>query len=171
MAQEDLDALAVRFAKEPMKKGKPDWSLNSRYLLCHLFFNILKEATPRNVPKGKLPSVDAEALEKMSTPIAAKLVQYRSNDKTLKSIQNAQTHVFPATAFGKTDGQDRAILRFNIIGFDNVERIFSVADRSIPINVDKRARNAFITTPDTVDTATVLANPKNKALFDAITTK
>ena len=24
MAQEDLDALAVRFQKEPMKKGKPD---------------------------------------------------------------------------------------------------------------------------------------------------
>lgn len=165
MAQEDLDALAVRFQKEPMKKGKPDWSLNSRYLLCHLFFNVLKEQQPRNVPKGKLPSVDAEALEKMHTPIAPKLVQYRSNDKTLKSIQNAQSFVYAGAAFGHTDGQARALLRFNVIGFDNVERIFSVAERSIPINVDKRARDAFVTPTERVDTATVTADPRNAALL------
>lgn len=165
MAQEDLDALAVRFQKEPMKKGKPDWSLNSRYLLCHLFFNVLKEQQPRNVPKGKLPSVDAEALEKMKTPIAQKLVQYRSNDKTLKSIQNAQSFIYPGEAFGHTDGLPRALLRFNVIGFDNVERIFSVAERSIPINVDKRARNAFVTPTEQVDTATVIADPRNASLL------
>lgn len=171
MAQEDLDALKVRFQQEPMKKGKPDWSLNSRYLLCHLFFNILRESVPKGVAKGKLPSIDAEALEKMSTPIAPKLVQYRSNDKTLKSIQNAQAHVFPGADFGHTDGQPRALLRFNVIGYDNVERIFSVAERSIPINVDKRARNAFVTSEAQIATTDVLADPRNKAIFDAILTK
>ena len=166
MAQEDLDALAVRFAKEPIKKGKPDWSLNSRYLLCHLFFNVLKEQQPRNVPKGKLPSVDAEALDKMNTPIAAKLVQYRSNDKTLKSIQNAQSFVYPGAAFGHTDGQARALLRFNVISFDNVERIFSVAERSIPINVDKRARNAFVTPTEQISSEKVAVDPRNVAILE-----
>lgn len=168
MAQEDLDALAVRFQKEPMKKGKPDWSLNSRYLLSHLFFNVLKEQQPRNVPKGKLPSVDAEALEKMHTPIAPKLVQYRSNDKTLKSIQNAQSFVYPGAAFGHTDGQARALLRFNVISFDNVERIFSVAERSIPINVDRRARNAFVVPTETVDTEVVMQDERNAEILRKI---
>lgn len=178
MAQEDLDALKGKYPTEPIKRKRvaksgggfelvptPDWTLNSRMLLVHLFFNVLGEKAPRNVPKGKLPSIDAEALEAMNTPIAAKLSAYRSMDKTLKSIENATSFVYPAAAFGQPGHEERALLRFNPLGYDNVERVFSVAGRSIPINVDKRARNAFTVPTQTVSTADVMANPKNAALL------
>lgn len=137
-----------RYATEPLKKGKSNWTLNSRYIIIHLFYNVLGEKAPRNLPKGKLPSVDAASLEKMSTPIALRLTRHRSAVKAVQSIQNALTFVKPQNLFAAAPVQsptgDCAVVRFNTVGYDNIERVFSMAKRSIPLNLDKAGRAAFV---------------------------
>lgn len=151
MAKKTLEDLEPLFIKEPIKNKKIagvktkviDWNLNSRNLMINLFFNVLKEKY-RTV-KGKLPSIDAEALSKMRSPIAAGLIKYRSNKKTLDSFKNIDHYIFPSTYYGGLDiSCNKANIKYNVLSFDNVERIFTVAGQSIPINADKRARKAFI---------------------------
>lgn len=166
-----------RFTKMPTKRKRLpnrqtvtvlDWSLNSRYLMAHLFFNVLGESIPKGLPKGKLPSMDADALEKMRNPIAHSLIEFRSAEKTLKSLEGVQKFIFSSPVFRHPGDLSRALLRFNIIGYDNVERIFSVSENSIPINVDKRVRKAFIPPLRSVLTQDILSNPDNVALFNSI---
>jgi hypothetical protein len=163
-----LAALKVKFEKPPLKKKVLDISLNGGHLLLHLFYNHFEETFPRNVKADKLPSADAEALGKMNNPIASRIVTYRSNAKTLGSLRNATTHISPATTFGVNEAQPRARLLFNVISFDNVERIFSQAEQSVPINMDKRGRRAFIVPSATVPTEEVLSNPLNAAIFEGV---
>lgn len=144
-----------RFAREPMKRRRqpdgslrpePDWSLASRYLMTHLFFNVLREDIPRNQKKGTLPSLDAEALERMRSPLAAALVTLRQEQRTLASYRNADDFV----SVHLPDTPPRAHFAFNVLGFDGVERIFTRPGESLPLNLDKGARRAFITPLDTV---------------------
>jgi hypothetical protein len=149
-----LKDLEDQFKNEPKKNKKingvknlvPDWNLNSRHLMIHLFFNILKEN--HHTAKDTLPSIDAEALEKMNTPIAGKLIEYRSNKKTLDSFKNTNTYIYDAKCFNKFDSEEeigqKANIKYNIIGYDNIERIFPVAGESVPLNMDKRIREAFV---------------------------
>lgn len=161
-----------RFNTEPKAKGKtPGWTFNSRYLMCHLIYNVLQQKFPPRTPKDKLPSIDADALSTMEHPIPHALLKLRSDVKTLQSIQNAAKFIRPAEAFGVTPDQSpsRAIIRYATLGYDNVERVFTLPDLSIPLNVDKRARNAFITpiTQTTLGDA-VQHDPRNAALLEAL---
>lgn len=151
MATATLKELKEKFKKEPIKNkrvGKQkvkvqDWNLNSRNLMVNLFFNVLKEKGLSI--KGKLPSIDAEALSKMKHPLAVKLITFRSNTKTLDSFKNVNSYIHPPNLF-LTEGPScvKAVVIFNVLGYDNIERIFAAANKSIPINIDKRARKAFI---------------------------
>lgn len=157
MAKKTIEDLKEEFKTEPVKNKKVkgskekiqviDWNLDSRHLMINLFFNIFKEKY-RTV-KGKLPSTDANALEKMDNPIAADLITYRSNKKTLDSFKNVSSYINEGTLYqeekhsGVIISEDKATVIFNVLGFDNIERIFTAAKRSIPINIDKRARKAF----------------------------
>lgn len=153
MAKKTLEDLEGLFEKEPIKNKKVvgtktkikviDWNLNSRNLMINLFFNVLKEKF--RAVKGKLPSIDAETLSKMNSPIAAGLIKYRSNKKTLDSFKNVDKYLYPSEIYKCGDiSCNKANIKYNVLSFDNVERIFTVAGQSIPINADKRVRNAFI---------------------------
>lgn len=166
-AQPSLEDLKDgRFNKEPKK-----WTLNSRFLMVHMFFNVIGEKAPRT-QKGKLPSIDADALEKMGSPLAQALVAYRSDAKTLGSLQSATAFIRPQSDFNGglvSPTGEKAIIRYSPLGYDNIERVFSVKDVSIPLNVDKRGRNAFITPPATKPTAEVLqADPRNQDYLVAL---
>lgn len=157
MAKKTIEDLKEEFKIEPVKnrkvagsKGKvkvSDWNLDSRNLMINLFFNILGEKY--RTAKGKLPSIDAKALGKMDNPIAGDLITYRSNKKTLDSFKNVNSFINEASLYqeeihrGVIIAADKATVVFNVLGFDNIERIFTVAKKSIPINIDKRARKAF----------------------------
>lgn len=151
MAKKTLADLKELFIEEPKKNKKIDgikqqvidWNLNSRHLMINLFFNVFKEK--HRIIKGKLPSIDAEALSKMKNSISGDLITYRSNKKTLDSFKNVDSYIHCADVFFDDDSvRKKATVKFNVLGFDNVERIFSVAGQSVPINTDKRARCAFI---------------------------
>lgn len=149
-----LKDLENQFKIEPKKNKKvngvknivSDWDLNSRHLMLHLFYNVLKEK--HHTAKDKLPSLDAEALEKMNTPLAEKLIKYRSNKKTLDSFKNTEKYIYNAKCFNEHKSKEevgyKAKIKYNIIGYDNIERIFPIAGESIPLNMDKRVREAFI---------------------------
>lgn len=158
MVKKTLEDLKEEFKTEPVKNKKVkgtkekikviDWNLNSRNLMINLFFNIFGEK--HRTAKGKLPTIDATALGKMNNTIAADLITYRSNKKTLDSFKNVSSYINPGSLYreevynGVIVNPDKATIIFNVLGFDNIERIFTAADRSIPINVDKRARKAFV---------------------------
>lgn len=145
-----LVALAQKFEKEPMKKGKPDWNSNSRHLLVHLFFNIFGEkAKMSRQDPTKLPSLDAKAMEKLKTPegrsLGKKITHLRSLTRSLDSFLNAMKFIFPASAFGVEDSHEHALISYRTMGADCVERVFTKSEESIPLNLDKSARNAFVT--------------------------
>lgn len=152
MAKATLEDLKEKFKNEPIKNKKVDkkkvqvvaWNLDSRNLMINLFFNVLKEKG-RSI-KGKLPSIKADSLAKMKHPIAAQLITFRSNTKTLDSFKNVSSYIHNPKYF-LTEGPscDKAVVIFNVLGYDNIERIFTAAGRSVPINTDKRARKAFVT--------------------------
>lgn len=156
MAKKTLEDLKELFKEEPFKNKRVagqkekvrviDWNLDSRNLMINLFFNVLKEK--HHTAKDKLPKIDAMALSKMTHPIAGELIKFRSNKKTLDSFKNVSSYINSSENYiNETDvitPVDKATLLFNVLGYDNVERIFTVAAKSIPINTDKRARNAFI---------------------------
>ena len=161
-----------RYATEPLKRGKPNWTLNSRYIIIHLFYNVLGEKAPRNLPKGKLPSVDAASLEKMSVPIALRLIKQRSAVKALQSIANALTFVKPQQLFAPglaSPTEQKAVVRFNTVGYDNIERVFSMAKRSIPLNLDKAGRRAFVT-PASTFAAEQITDPATRGLLASLYT-
>ncbi len=155
-----LETLKTKFKTMPTKRVRnaqgvmqtiPNISITSTHLLAHLFFNILKEK-PGRVGKSGIPSLDAQTLSDFQSPLAAKIVEFRSLERTLSSFKNAQAYVKPYKAFkilhpeGSPEidlESPRGLVFFNPIAYDNVERIFSVAEQSIPLNVDKQARNAF----------------------------
>ena len=148
-----LEDLKEQFKKEPKKNKKIkgskekieiiDWNLNSRNLMINLFFNVLKEK--HRTAKDKLPSIDADALSKMKNSIAGELIAFRSNTKTLQSLKNVDSYIYaPEVYFDKNIPYDKANINYNILGYDNIERIFPVAGKSVPINADKRARLAFV---------------------------
>lgn len=158
--------LRAKYATEPKKAT--DVSLNGRHLMCHYFFNVLGEAVPRNTPKDKLPSIDAAALGKMRNTFAPRLARWRSVTKAMQSLRNAASFVLPETEFAADDLQSptgqRAVFQFQTVGFDNVERAFTLPERSIPLNLDKSGRAAFITPTATLDPAT-LPNPHTRELL------
>jgi hypothetical protein len=126
-----------------VKQQVINWNLNSRNLMINFFFNVLKEKH-RSI-KGKLPSIDADALGKMKDPIASKLIIFRSNKKTLDSFFNVSKYVHDPKVYYDLDTPcKKANVKFNVLGYDNIERIFPVAKESVPINADKRSRLAFI---------------------------
>jgi hypothetical protein len=158
-----------RYLKEPKSTPKKrGWTLNSRYIVIHYFFNVLGEKRPRNLKKGTLPSIDAAALEKMANPVAGRLLEWRSALKAMQSIQNALTFVKSENAFAQggpiSPSGAKAVFRFVTTAHDNVERVFTQAKRSIPLNLDKSGRKAFIVPAYKVPTAAVTADPANAAL-------
>jgi hypothetical protein len=52
-------------------------------------------------------------------------------------------------------------MRFNVLGYDNVERIFAQEAESVPLNVDKGVRCAFITPPTTIDETELPASTRS----------
>ena len=154
MASKTLADLKEEFKTEPTKRKKiegsmqqvPKWNLDSRNLMINLFYNQLKEKA--RASKGKLPSIDADALSKMNNPIAQELIEYRSMSTSLKGFLNVSRNIHPSIKYGFSDGGIRANIKFNVIGFDNIERIYPVAKESIPLSVDKRVRYSFVTPKD-----------------------
>jgi len=131
-----------------------NWTVQSRYLLIHLFYNVLAEkARSRG---DKLPSIDESTINTFKSPEALKigqmLVNYRKDAKILTSLQNAMTHVRDDSQFigDPSPTGKKAIVTFQPHGYDNVERIFTRSGESIPINADKRVRYAFVTTEPTL---------------------
>lgn len=150
-----------RYAKEPTKRKRaagggfeivPDWSFGSRHLLAHIIFNVLGYKVPKNTPKGKLPSLDKTAMDKLGVPIGMRISDLRSFKRSVDSFKNAISF---CQSFRK-NGPIRAPFLFNSLGYDNIERIFSESERSIPLNLDKAARKAFVTpVADPVDLDTL----------------
>lgn len=137
-----------RFEMEPKK-----WTPNSRHLFINMFFNLMGEKKPRAKKGGGLPSIDASTLENMSTPIAAQLIEFRQISKTLTSVKGALQYIFPEGHFVPSHtsptGQ-KALIAYNTMGFDSIERIYTVEKKSLPLNVDKKVRNAFVSTEPSI---------------------
>lgn len=160
-------ALADKFAVEPKMKrnGEYGWSILSSQLLGHLFFNVFGEKVPKkNVSEQKLPSMDSKATAKFkmedSIVLAQAITEYRSNSRQLSSFENALEQTY------EIKGQDNyatAFINLKAVEQDNVERIFTRAGESIPLNMDKVARNAFRASIEpTLDMRVFIgANPNN----------
>ena len=140
-----------KFDTEPVKTKKfgsskvkvADWTLNSRHLLIHLFYNVLGNK-PSKKDDTKLPSIDEENLLRMNSPLAEKLIKYRKTQRILDSLLNASQFVKDGREFPESiPSEYKAVMQFSPSTYDNVERIFTVAEGSIPINADKRVRNAL----------------------------
>lgn len=153
-----LEDLKEMFVKEPTKKKKVgserkevvNWNLDSRNLMINLFFNVLGEKGKRTA-KGKLPSIKAEVLENMKHPIAMEIVKFRSDTKTLQSFLNVSSYLTSSKFFlekGEKSSCEKGVIKFNVLGFDNIERIYPVAAESVPISVKKEVRKAFIVPKD-----------------------
>lgn len=165
----EVKAQLDRYANEPIKKstGEPTWTLNSRNLIAACLYGPMGAPIPRGF-KDKLPSTAAGYLEKMAHPFAGILMEYRSKSNTASSLTSALQHVFPASDFIHPLPQDypehRARIVYNVVNFNDVERIFTKKGGSIPISADKRVRyalkvNTWGSTPfDGVD-------PANRALL------
>lgn len=143
-----------RFATEPMKgkkNPKIDWTPNSRHLLIHTFFNVLGEPLPRNASKTKLPSLDADRMRQMSTDkgleLGARISKWRSEDRSISSIQGAIKFCHPDSEWDLDQTSNgtghRALIQYETMKFDCVERIYARSKQSVPLNIDKRARNSF----------------------------
>lgn len=146
---------------DPSKKSTPSnpkflfvmtraWSVSSRYLLIHLLTNVLGQKLKGT--KGKLPSIDEEALSKCTHPIAKLIVEYRSKLKTAQSISSALKYVFPNESFiGEPSHTGFKVqMEWQAQGYDCVERIFATSD-SLPLNTDKRVRNCLVCPPPTLE--------------------
>lgn len=127
------------------RDGSHGWSVLSSQLLGHVFFNVHGEKVPKkNVSEQKLPSMDAKSTAKFkmdgSIVLAQAITDFRSKGRQLSSFENALEQTY------EIKGQDNFATAFiNLKGMeqDNVERIFTRAGESIPLNMDKVARNAF----------------------------
>lgn len=165
-APPSLADLPAKFTTKPKPKS---FSLNSRYLMIHYLFNVLGEAVPRNLRKGMLPKIDAASLEKMKNPFAPRLLAWRSKTKAVQSLQGALGFVKSSDTFApspfRTAGQTKGVFRFLGTGYDNVERIFTMPKRSIPLNLDKSGRAAFVVPSTTIAEAEVAADPRNLDLL------
>jgi hypothetical protein len=164
--------LRDKFSTPPKMTKKGDGvSLNSRHLMIHYFFNVLGETVPRNTPKDKLPSIDAAALGKMRNPFAPRLARWRSVKKAMESLVNAASFVLPEDQFAKDNltspTGERAVFQFQVVGFDNVERAFTLSERSIPLNIDKAGRAAFITPAPSLDISAI-KNPRTQQVLQAL---
>ena len=154
-----FDTEPVKTKKVGSKKVKvADWTLNSRHLLIHLFYNVLGNK-PSKKDDTKLPSIDEENLVKMNSPLAQKLIKYRKTQRILDSLQNASQFVKNGDEFPKDSIPSlyKAVMQFSPSTYDNVERIFTVAEGSIPINADKRVRNALTVPSETIDESQILS--------------
>lgn len=140
-----IAAALEKYAKEPMKKGQPDWTLNSRNLIIACLFGPMGQKLPRT-PKDKMPSIAAAVLEKMTTPLAGIIIKFRSKSHALTSIKNALEQVRTEGDFildSPEPEAPRARVIFNVVNYGNVERIFTRVEDSIPISADKRVRYAM----------------------------
>jgi len=144
-----------------------DWTPNSRYLMINLFYNILGETPPRT-NKGKLPSIDEAALETMRNPIAKKLIALRKMKKTLDSFLLVRRLVHPDNHFAGDPSPFgvKGVIKFAPYTFDGIERIFTKAGESIPINTDKQARNAFICPSATIEIDNI--DPVNHSILEQL---
>lgn len=170
-AKPTLESLAAKYATRPKETEIKKMTPNSRYVLIHYLFNVLKLPVPRNLKKGELPSTDAANMERQSHPFAARLTQWRSMGRALQSIQGALGFCKPQEVFAgdlaSPTGQ-KAVFWFNIVGHDNIERCFTLAKRSIPINLHKPGRKAFITPEATLDRDVAIKAPGNAELLAAL---
>lgn len=135
-----MEELLVKMLTEPKS-----WTLNSRYVMIALFYGVLKEKYQKK--KDALPSIDAAALDKMNNPIAEELKEIRSMNRTLASLNNVSNYLHWGHCFDIFEGNpDEVCGQFAFtVTYDNVERIFSDKERSIPLNVDKDlGRKSFI---------------------------
>jgi hypothetical protein len=90
----------------------------------------------------------------MKNPIAGKLVTLRKQKKVLEGLMSVDKFLLPDKWFiGNVVSQFKvkALFRFDVHVFDNVERIFTQAKRSISLNIPKMARRAFVCPAPTVD--------------------
>lgn len=161
-----LEQIASKFVTEPKnRKGEPTWKITGRHILLHLFINVLGEKV--KIPRGKdLPSLDADAMEKFKGPVARTLGKmisdYRSEERTISSTKGALEFIAPHDDFSQAQGPyERAEFCYRTMGFDAVERVFAKAAGSIPLNIDKGARKAFITGPRTLSLAQLIESPLN----------
>lgn len=139
-----IEEQLIKYAREPIKKktGQPDWSLNSRNLIAAVIFGRMGAPIPRG-SKDKIPSIAAPVLDKISHPFAGVLKEFRSKSTTVGSIKGSFEHTRPASAFGMGEGQERVRIIYTILGYGNVERVFTQAKESLPISSDKRIRYAL----------------------------
>lgn len=154
-----LESLKDKFKTAPKPK---DVSLNARYLMVHLLYNVFGQKVPRNLKKGKLPSTDADSLDQMDHPFCSRLKRWRSVSRSISSLQSAARLVRKATDFNPDapEGEERAPMVFTCVGYDNIERAFTQPGVSIPINLDKKGRHAFVTPPATRQLASAIhSNP------------
>lgn len=171
-APSSLSELAVKYAaplrEAELKKVTP----NSRYLLLHYLYNVLKLPTARNQKKDTLPSTDAATMERFDHPFPGRITRWRSNSRALKSVQGALKFCFPAERFAgavPSPTGEKAVFWFAAIGYDNIERSFPMSEKSIPINLHKPGRAAFITPAPSEPTADILAaDPGNEDLLLAL---
>lgn len=158
-----LESLKKEFEFEPKSsKGVQKWGLGSRKLIIHLFANILGEKF--RMPKDdKLPSCDAKTMDKFKGSVAfelgARISAHRSAERSLSSFKNATKFIYPA-ANGLCH---KALIGYRPLGFDNVERIFTKAEESIPLNLDKQARKAFLSSVHRIAKEEILAAIPNFA--------
>lgn len=126
-----------------------EWTPNSRHLMIHLFYNVIGEKAKKR--KDKLPSLDESTMTKFKTnmgiELGKKIIKFRKDSKVLASLKNAMTHVYDDSCFSGDSSPKgkKAVVTFNPLGYDNVERIFTRAGESIPINTSKLVRKAFVT--------------------------
>ena len=131
------------FKQEPfsgVKNPKVAWSLNSRKLMVYLFFTILGEEK-ESYGKDWNPSVDKHALAQMKSPIAPRLIRYRSDTWTLRSLKTASKFI--------KNGVATIIWNSPTKG---VERIFTTPEKSLPLNCSKVVRNFFVVGEETYTT-------------------
>lgn len=159
--------LAEKYAAEPKPKrtGEPNWTILSSHLLGHVFFNIFGEkVAKKNQVEGKLPSMDAKAVAKFKSPgataLATAITEYRSKSRQHSSFENALTQLYEIP---NQKNFAKGFINLKGIEQDNVERIFTRAEESIPLNMDKVARNAFkATSEETLDLREFIgADPAN----------
>lgn len=148
-----LNAELEKYAREPMKKGLPNWTLNSRNLIAACIYGKMGQTVPRG-SKDKIPSIAAPILEKMDIPFARVLKEFRSKSHTVTSISSSIEHIRDASAFGPYHpGERRVRIIYTVLGFGNVERVFTPPKDSLPISADKRVRYAIgITNPPMLKT-------------------
>lgn len=148
--EEAYKALTPQFATEPTKgvrNPQPNWSLGSPNLLSYFIFYVLKAEPRRGTKqlKNGIYSTNEESIHGLGSSFCENLIEFRSKSRSLSSVKNVGSHLIK-----QPDGSFKGSIFWSPMGYEGVERVFAQAEKSIPINVDKRARKAFTVSKETV---------------------